>query len=170
MQNLLGPQMGGARRDGGPHRQAHQGDYQALLKSLGVEHVVLDKSREGTGGGVRLATMHRVKGLEFPVMILAGVWPHFTPLVTACHVSLAVPFNNPREPVFLVRPGDTFEKTIKVLDIRKRMVMLTPLHPSIYQLVLNQGDAQLQRLATDSATEREGIAVSKLVCLATRVS
>ena len=48
-------------------------DYQALLKSLGIEHVVLDKSKEGTGGGVRLATMHRVKGLEFPVMILAGV-------------------------------------------------------------------------------------------------
>jgi superfamily I DNA/RNA helicase len=48
-------------------------DYQALLKSLGIEHVMLDKSKEGSGGGVRLATMHRVKGLEFPVMILAGV-------------------------------------------------------------------------------------------------
>ena len=55
-------------------------DYQALLKSLGIEHVVLDKSKEGTGGGVRLATMHRVKGLEFPVMILAGVNSKVMPL------------------------------------------------------------------------------------------
>lgn len=55
-------------------------DYQALLKSLGIEHVVLDKSKEGTGGGVRLATMHRVKGLEFPVMILAGMNAKIVPL------------------------------------------------------------------------------------------
>jgi superfamily I DNA/RNA helicase len=55
-------------------------DYQALLKSLGIEHVVLDKSKEGSGGGVRLATMHRVKGLEFPVMILAGVNSKVMPL------------------------------------------------------------------------------------------
>jgi superfamily I DNA/RNA helicase len=58
-------------------------DYQALLKSLGVEHVVLDKSKERTGGGVRLATMHRVKGLEFPVMILAGVNSKVMPLRVA---------------------------------------------------------------------------------------
>jgi hypothetical protein len=55
-------------------------DYQALLKSLGIEHVVLDRTREGTSGGVRLATMHRVKGLEFPVMILAGVNSKVMPL------------------------------------------------------------------------------------------
>jgi hypothetical protein len=55
-------------------------DYRSLLKSLGIEHVVLDKSREGTRGGVRLATMHRVKGLEFPVMILAGVNSKVMPL------------------------------------------------------------------------------------------
>jgi superfamily I DNA/RNA helicase len=55
-------------------------DYQALLKSLGIEHVVLDKSKEGSRGGVRLATMHRVKGLEFPVMILAGVNNKVMPL------------------------------------------------------------------------------------------
>ena len=48
-------------------------DYQALLKSMGITHTVLDKNKEGAGGGVRLATMHRVKGLEFPVMILAGM-------------------------------------------------------------------------------------------------
>ena len=34
---------------------------------------MLDQKNEPGGGGVRLATMHRVKGLEFPVMILAGV-------------------------------------------------------------------------------------------------
>jgi superfamily I DNA/RNA helicase len=55
-------------------------DYQSLLKSLDIEHVILDKSKEGTGGGVRLATMHRVKGLEFPVMILAGVNRKVVPL------------------------------------------------------------------------------------------
>jgi superfamily I DNA/RNA helicase len=55
-------------------------DYQALLKSLGIEHVVLDKCKEGTGGGVRLATMHRVKGLEFPTMILAGMTSKVMPL------------------------------------------------------------------------------------------
>ena len=32
------------------------------------------------GAGVRLATMHRVKGLEFPVMILAGVNAKFMPM------------------------------------------------------------------------------------------
>jgi superfamily I DNA/RNA helicase len=58
-------------------------DYQALLKSLGIEHVVLDRSKEGSGGGVRLATMHRVKGLEFPVMILAGVNSKVMPLRSA---------------------------------------------------------------------------------------
>jgi superfamily I DNA/RNA helicase len=55
-------------------------DYQGLLKSLRVEHVVLDKCKERTGGGVRLATMHRVKGLEFPVMILAGINSNVMPL------------------------------------------------------------------------------------------
>ena len=52
----------------------------AQLKTRGIEHVVLDKSKEGSGGGVRLATMHRVKSLEFPVMILAGVNSKVVPL------------------------------------------------------------------------------------------
>ena len=38
----------------------------------------MDKNREGQG--VRLATMHRVKGLEFPVMILAGANASVLPL------------------------------------------------------------------------------------------
>lgn len=45
--------------------------YQPMLRAAGIAHTVLDKSQEGEG--VRLATMHRVKGLEFHVMILAGL-------------------------------------------------------------------------------------------------
>ncbi|MDY0167605.1 MAG: AAA family ATPase [Thermoguttaceae bacterium] len=52
--------------------------YQSLLKSLDIKYTLLDKHSEG--GGVRLATMHRVKGLEFPVMILAGVNAGVVPL------------------------------------------------------------------------------------------
>jgi superfamily I DNA/RNA helicase len=53
-------------------------DYQPVLKDLGVRHTLLDKNRESQG--VRLATMHRVKGLEFPIMILAGVSASVLPL------------------------------------------------------------------------------------------
>jgi superfamily I DNA/RNA helicase len=52
--------------------------YQGLLKDLGVAYTLLDKHREGKG--VRLATMHRVKGLEFPVMILASINAGVMPL------------------------------------------------------------------------------------------
>ena len=47
--------------------------YQPLLKAAKVPFVVLEKKNDPGEPGVRLATMHRVKGLEFPVMILAGV-------------------------------------------------------------------------------------------------
>jgi len=49
-----------------------------MLKGLGIDSTLLDETPEG--GGVRLATMHRVKGLEFPVMVLAGVNAKFMPL------------------------------------------------------------------------------------------
>ena len=52
--------------------------YQTALKDIGVPHAVLDKGKEEAG--VRLASMHRVKGLEFPVMILAGLNSHIVPL------------------------------------------------------------------------------------------
>jgi len=52
--------------------------YQALLNNMKVAHTLLDK--HGEGNGVRLATMHRVKGLEFPVMILAGINAGVMPL------------------------------------------------------------------------------------------
>jgi hypothetical protein len=53
-------------------------DYQPLLEGLGIPSTLLDQKMEGEG--VRLATMHRVKGLEFPVMILAGVNAGYMPL------------------------------------------------------------------------------------------
>jgi superfamily I DNA/RNA helicase len=53
-------------------------NYQPILKGLSIPHTLLDKSREGKG--IRLATMHRVKGLEFPVMILAGINSGVIPL------------------------------------------------------------------------------------------
>lgn len=58
-------------------------DYQAMLKRLSVPHMLLEKNKEAAGGGVRLATMHRVKGLEYPVMILAGVNTRTVPLYVA---------------------------------------------------------------------------------------
>jgi hypothetical protein len=55
-------------------------DYQSLLKAEGVPHTVLGQGKESGGRGVRLATLHRVKGLEFPVMIAAGVNAKVLPL------------------------------------------------------------------------------------------
>ncbi|MGO9921584.1 MAG: UvrD-helicase domain-containing protein [Isosphaeraceae bacterium] len=55
-------------------------EYGATLKNLGIPHQILDKGKEREGGGVRLATMHRVKGLEFPVMLLAGINAKTMPL------------------------------------------------------------------------------------------
>jgi superfamily I DNA/RNA helicase len=53
--------------------------YQPMLKSLGLSNTLLDnKGKEESG--IRLATMHRVKGLEFPVMILAGINASCVPL------------------------------------------------------------------------------------------
>jgi hypothetical protein len=53
-------------------------DYQPMLASLGISSTLLDQ--RGEGQGVRLATMHRVKGLEFPAMILAGINARYMPL------------------------------------------------------------------------------------------
>src|SRR5262249_9803318 len=58
--------------------KAIRDDYLPIVSGLGVECTVLDRTREG--GGVRLASMHRVKGLEFPVMIIAGVNASVMPL------------------------------------------------------------------------------------------
>lgn len=52
------------------------------LSKAGLEWVALERD-EPRRGGVRLATMHRVKGLEFPVVILAGMSKSEVPLQTA---------------------------------------------------------------------------------------
>ncbi|HWS99827.1 MAG TPA: UvrD-helicase domain-containing protein [Pyrinomonadaceae bacterium] len=56
-----------------PSKAALKDTYQRALKAAGVEFTVLEKTDDRRTLGVRLATMHRVKGLEFPCMILAGV-------------------------------------------------------------------------------------------------
>lgn len=48
-------------------------DYIPALERAGISHVILEKDGGEEQAGVRLATMHRVKGLEFPCMIIAGV-------------------------------------------------------------------------------------------------
>ncbi len=55
-------------------------DYQSLLKSEGIPHTILGQGKESVGTGVRLATLHRVKGLEFPVMLVAGVNAKVVPI------------------------------------------------------------------------------------------
>jgi hypothetical protein len=52
--------------------------YRPVLRNLNIKHTVLDKDNKPQG--VALATMHRVKGLEFPVMILAGINENTVPL------------------------------------------------------------------------------------------
>ena len=54
--------------------------YQPLLKAANVPCIVLEKKNEPGEPGVRLATMHRVKGLEFPAMLVAGVNSGVVPL------------------------------------------------------------------------------------------
>jgi superfamily I DNA/RNA helicase len=54
--------------------------YQPLLKTAKLPSVVLEKKNDPGEPGVRLGTMHRVKGLEFPVMLLAGVNSGVVPL------------------------------------------------------------------------------------------
>jgi hypothetical protein len=47
--------------------------YEPLLNAARMPCVVLEKKNDPGEPGMRLGTMHRVKGLEFPVMLLAGV-------------------------------------------------------------------------------------------------
>jgi len=47
-------------------------NYRLLLETAGIQHVVLSKRMDEGMPGVRVATIHRVKGLEFPCMIVAG--------------------------------------------------------------------------------------------------
>lgn len=47
--------------------------YKPLLEKAGIPARLVSKDENKLGEGVRLATMHRVKGLEFPKVIVAGV-------------------------------------------------------------------------------------------------
>ena len=58
--------------------------YRPLLDGAGIHTVVIETDAEASlGEGVRLATMHRVKGLEFPRMMLVSVQDGVVPLVPA---------------------------------------------------------------------------------------
>jgi superfamily I DNA/RNA helicase len=49
-------------------------DYIPVLLSARIEYLLLSlDTSEDAGGGIRMATMHRVKGLEFHHLIIAGV-------------------------------------------------------------------------------------------------
>ena len=52
--------------------------YRPAFRDHNIKHSVLDK--DSLPSGVAVATMHRVKGLEFPVMILAGISDNYVPL------------------------------------------------------------------------------------------
>jgi superfamily I DNA/RNA helicase len=55
--------------------------YQPALKQNGIACQLLDADGSAAvGKGVRLATMHRMKGLEFPTVIIAGINADTLPL------------------------------------------------------------------------------------------
>lgn len=54
-------------------KKAVNGRYADILKAAGIPFVEIQKdASERLGEGVRIASMHRVKGLEFPRVIIAG--------------------------------------------------------------------------------------------------
>jgi superfamily I DNA/RNA helicase len=55
-------------------------NYLSVVEDLDVPHVILEQDDAEGVEGIRLATMHRVKGLEFPCMILAGINANAVPL------------------------------------------------------------------------------------------
>jgi superfamily I DNA/RNA helicase len=59
--------------------------YESALKAKGIECLRIQHRVSDDSGmpGLRTATMHRVKGLEFDVMIIAGVNDGVIPLATA---------------------------------------------------------------------------------------
>ena len=54
--------------------------YWSVLEGSGIPCAMIDKSADIPRDKVRLATMHRVKGLEFPFVILAGLTENSAPL------------------------------------------------------------------------------------------
>lgn len=55
-------------------------DYERLLAAKGIPTVTLDKDGDSLESGLRLATIHRVKGLEFNHMFIAGANEGVIPL------------------------------------------------------------------------------------------
>lgn len=65
-------------------RRLLHADYAPALAQAGIPHTELDAREESDSGeGVRLATMHRVKGLEFPHMLVVAVNAGVLPLPAA---------------------------------------------------------------------------------------
>lgn len=64
-------------------------DYEASLKSAGLETCRLSRDQPDLRErpGVRLATMHRVKGLEFKAVFMAGINSGVVPLIRAVEAS-----------------------------------------------------------------------------------
>ena len=58
--------------------------FRAALSQAGITSTVVQtEAQESAGAGVRVATMHRVKGLEFPRVLIAGVRNDTSPLATS---------------------------------------------------------------------------------------
>lgn len=63
-------------------------DYVPALQRAGISSLLLEANTpEDAGPGIRLATMHRVKGLEFQHVIIAGVRAGIIPLELSEHES-----------------------------------------------------------------------------------
>lgn len=54
--------------------------YEGLLNEAGIPTMVITSSAQKLGPGVRLATMHRVKGLEFRFVLIASVQAGLVPI------------------------------------------------------------------------------------------
>lgn len=55
------------------HRRQLESRYKPLLEQAGIPARIVTKDETKLGEGVRLATMHRIKGLEFSKVLIAGV-------------------------------------------------------------------------------------------------
>ncbi len=79
------------------HRQLTE-DYLPALEQAGIPVYYLQQEADETGvSGVRVATMHRVKGLEFNHIILAGATANYLPLHHLVHPDLDDPDGLVRE-------------------------------------------------------------------------
>lgn len=54
------------------HSKKNRDEYAELLRGKGIPVEVLDREAPGEGDAVRVATLHRIKGLEFKAVFIAG--------------------------------------------------------------------------------------------------